>query len=1527
MKQVTGGVQLESHDDGPDDFNFEKVMRNVQTALFNILYSFVWTIKLFRTCVILLATFLFVPFLGIFTAGLSKCGDESDLATCWSATYRARSVGSIVLIVVMLSITFFARIAFFDPDPISKNIACRPHSRSDLLFYGGRGALCIMFMILRVYGGALDSPGNAAVAKWIMNASCLGYSGWVLFSFLWFIPFYNMQYAVFRTSLIANMFWASLCLTLTNFRPYNDAGIVYLALVPVAITLALLLLWMRKRQIEEADPETIRDPYILEMYCRFKLMKAGLLNGEDDAPWANTQHSADPEAGGGRMVNVNIRGGAGKEAVNKAVIQEIVEAYASAVKRMPKSCILHIFASSFHALQLKNRSQSIATCTKAESLRPKIDESFLLYRRRRLLDEKRGEGVVDYVAYDNTLKQAKKFEQVATVSMIRFWTELLRKKPAFEKLHTLGTEIASAVSNAQTYYLKLIKLSPDSPQPYRLYGTFLFHVVNDTAQGQALLDHADDLQADQADGENVAGDIGRLEFDYLSEDNVVITISADLANLGYILEVNPATYKVFGYRRHELISNNINKLLPSPFSEAHDTYLRRYLDTGFAKVVDQARLVLGLNRAGYIFPLTLGVKHAVDGKGRQTFIGVMKPQAERMDAAFVIISGELEVLHYTKVFGEWFGINPRDDPFGDEIDVKPKFDVLIPGASADKFASKQGMKVQHVKPDGTELNLVIQGDSAEAAGRACFILQVKLKESKKLSEQGGATGTSNQKLSPGCPFKGEAAGSHDGMVRCPTTENEDSVLPMNFSESAAAPPTSRRLASAFTADHESDEALPMNFSDAGPPKKPTGGMSTDTDMNRRNQKGSIAGSRSTNRARTPEMRASPNIEKGSSVGWQDSPKGDEDLNSDDGDDGQRSQTSKVSSNRGSAKSYMRRVISRKNDRINKRVQWLHLAYVACLIAITVIAIIECVVYRSYYLQTADTATTIRKKTDISLDLVTMTQAARFIDLHRRPANYWKTTRNLIPEAASRQLIDEVSARIRSESGLFMYCNQKNVRLQLSKDNRQLLPVEALGQVVASARFLIGANFSNTFMASEIAFILANAPFEVLRVVNACTVEDWSRTDNLAVDMPRHYLAWASVGPFVCIVIVLMIIQPLYVKVEDQRVNFYRMFYQIPKEYVKGIQESHMQRLISSAEDADDMDDEFLNKMALDKMQDNLKDDMGTDYVDAKDYNMENRAWVYRWKGSVYGDRRYIFLKSMLIFAITAIYSFVVGGLAMQTFSVIGDVGSRVFWSAQRSLLLRKATFFSRELLVDLSRNVSLAAGATVDMLPVAPNLTLSGKDLEGTLNDLVDLNTFILYGNPNYNLKGILKESFNHPVVNVEMTNACNVPGAASDCASFENEVMTRGFQAASDWYIKLVKALDANVVAAARSIGTPNITAIMAGLDLEMSKISIMDRNYLKPASDYTDAFFDIDFRSVVDWFSTFHMGFAIAYVSLLLVIYLWTIRPVLRGLGDDLRRTSSLVYMLPIEVFTKVESFRIWADADSNANNNAKKQAKVVN
>ena len=105
--------------------------------------------------------------------------------------------------------------------------------------------------------------------------------------------------------------------------------------------------------------------------------------------------------------------------------------------------------------------------------------------------------------------------------------------------------------------------------------------------------------------------------------DAIITINST----GTIEDFNQAATTLFGYKAEEIAGQNINILMPEPYKSKHDEYIKRYLDTGDAKVIGRTREIQGQRKDGTIFPLNLAVSE-LQLENKRIFIGMIHDLTE-----------------------------------------------------------------------------------------------------------------------------------------------------------------------------------------------------------------------------------------------------------------------------------------------------------------------------------------------------------------------------------------------------------------------------------------------------------------------------------------------------------------------------------------------------------------------------------------------------------------------------------------------------------------------------------------------------------------------------------------------------------------------------------------------------------------------------------------------------------------------------------------------------------------------------------
>jgi PAS domain S-box-containing protein len=100
---------------------------------------------------------------------------------------------------------------------------------------------------------------------------------------------------------------------------------------------------------------------------------------------------------------------------------------------------------------------------------------------------------------------------------------------------------------------------------------------------------------------------------------------------GTIEVFNPASERIFGYRRDEVIGRKIEMLMPPAHASRHDEYLERARRADEAQTIVMGREVLGLRKDGATVPLELSVGEARHD-GTRVFVGIVRDISERKRA-------------------------------------------------------------------------------------------------------------------------------------------------------------------------------------------------------------------------------------------------------------------------------------------------------------------------------------------------------------------------------------------------------------------------------------------------------------------------------------------------------------------------------------------------------------------------------------------------------------------------------------------------------------------------------------------------------------------------------------------------------------------------------------------------------------------------------------------------------------------------------------------------------------------------------
>lgn len=117
---------------------------------------------------------------------------------------------------------------------------------------------------------------------------------------------------------------------------------------------------------------------------------------------------------------------------------------------------------------------------------------------------------------------------------------------------------------------------------------------------------------------------------------------------GLITSFSAAAERLFGYQEAEVLGQNVHMLMPAPHRQAHEGYMKRYLETGEKRIIGIGRVVEGKRRDGSVFPMELSVGEARTGEHR-AFTGFIHDLTEKFEGDARLQEVQAELVHAARL--------------------------------------------------------------------------------------------------------------------------------------------------------------------------------------------------------------------------------------------------------------------------------------------------------------------------------------------------------------------------------------------------------------------------------------------------------------------------------------------------------------------------------------------------------------------------------------------------------------------------------------------------------------------------------------------------------------------------------------------------------------------------------------------------------------------------------------------------------------------------------------------------------------
>ncbi len=122
---------------------------------------------------------------------------------------------------------------------------------------------------------------------------------------------------------------------------------------------------------------------------------------------------------------------------------------------------------------------------------------------------------------------------------------------------------------------------------------------------------------------------------------------------GIIRSFSATAVRMFGYQPEEIVGTNVKFIMPPPYREQHDGYLRRYRQTGERRIMGAGRIAVAQRKDGSTFPMEVQVGEMEAG-GERYFTAFIRDLTERQrtEARMQELQSELVYMSRFTALGE-----------------------------------------------------------------------------------------------------------------------------------------------------------------------------------------------------------------------------------------------------------------------------------------------------------------------------------------------------------------------------------------------------------------------------------------------------------------------------------------------------------------------------------------------------------------------------------------------------------------------------------------------------------------------------------------------------------------------------------------------------------------------------------------------------------------------------------------------------------------------------------------------------------
>ncbi|CAD8070227.1 unnamed protein product [Paramecium primaurelia] len=660
---------------------------------------------------------LFMPILQLFLT-IFNCDNSTHIhkiykdQQCYNGNYLLHVLLCCIASIILIGVSTLVTLMFFESRFQINNPQCKVTGREDLIFLIFKVVMVLCFTILDVQNQRL----LIIIILTLFSIKLFhSFNKSSIYLNIYFAKLLNGQHMI----ILWTMMMVVLGLILEN-TDYDGAPQLWVICTPLLLIIILVrkeyryeVMMVDSNKFDSLDQSLQLLQYLTKLVGYYDKDEsiASLLDGfveyhkvtckRDDCP-------CSPKNMNDKRIEKFKKGVKDLSMKSQYVILiYIVEKiYVLSLTRYPNCIELRISHALFLYEKMQSTIQALQELALAEQEKPYLDQQFLIFRLRKIIEEQMFDSgnltnVNEFTA-ENNLREIKMLIEKSTQLHLDFWIKLREDTPDLGKLYEVGLRMLYVDKVLDDQWKRIMKINFDMPPTLlMMYSRYLIDVLNDREEAEDVVERLKNLQTFDMDRGKI---INNLK-DFVNESTALISISAEDGNFSRILGLNQSCAKTFGYTKSELLDRKINVLMPNIYAQYHDQFLEGYTQNQESRVLNRERLLIGKHKSGYIFPFFIYVRYIPSLiNGSQFFAAIKQERYFKNQAYMIVNSFDMCIENISAQFISLFHIDlnyiskkktqvsdliPQFEEFKQELMSKQGYETTVQYKSRDQFIQQQ----------------------------------------------------------------------------------------------------------------------------------------------------------------------------------------------------------------------------------------------------------------------------------------------------------------------------------------------------------------------------------------------------------------------------------------------------------------------------------------------------------------------------------------------------------------------------------------------------------------------------------------------------------------------------------------------------------------------------------------------------------------------------------------------------------------------------------------------------------------------